>query len=103
MLFNDSLLLVSKSFLEPLGINDNHKAIKILSEEFIYGYNQGLNDSMARTVEDIRILDDLLMNLKNIYNRNENKSFVMMAMKKCSDMFVYVCKFSIDNYFSQKK
>lgn len=57
---------------------------------------------MARTVEDVKILDDLLMKLKNIYNWNENKSFVMMAMKKCSDMFVYVCKFSIDNYFSQK-
>ncbi len=53
---------------------------------------------MARTVEDIKILDDLLMKLKNIYNWNENKSFVMMAMKKCSDMFVYVCKFLISKY-----
>ena len=48
---------------------------------------------MARTEEDIKLLEDLSMKLQKTYNWNVKKSFAMMTMQKCSDTFVYVCKF----------
>ncbi len=84
---------VSKSFLEPLGVNNNSKALSLLTEEFIDGYKQGTNGSLARSQEDFRTIDDLTARLEKYYNWNKMKSITQMATQKCSDMIVYVCKY----------
>ncbi len=75
------------------GVNDNPKALKLLTEEFIDGIKHGSeNRSMSRTKEEIEIMNDLLMKLEKNYNWTGKTSFTLRAMQKCSDMLVYVCK-----------
>jgi len=51
------------------GVNDNPKALKLLTEEFIDGIKHGSkNRSMSRTKEEIEIMNDLLMKLEKNYN-----------------------------------
>lgn len=77
--------------MEPLGVNDNPKALELLTEEFIDGIKLG-SKNRSRTKEEIEIMDDLLMKLEKNYNWTGKTSFTLRAMQKCSDMLVYVCK-----------
>ena len=84
---------VSKSFLEPLGVNNDSKALALLIEEFIDGYKQDTNTLMSRSQEDFNKIDALSANLEKFYNWNKRNAITQMATQKCSDMIVYVCKY----------
>jgi hypothetical protein len=78
--------------VDPIGVNENHRALKILTEEFIDGKKPHPNASATRTAEEMKIFDELMAKLKDIYKWNGETSFALMAMQNCSDLFVYVCK-----------
>ena len=48
---------------------------------------------MARSKDDLQIIEDLSVKMKKHYNWNEKKPFTQTAIQNCSDMIVYVCKF----------
>ncbi len=75
-------------------MNANPKALSLLTEEFIDGYSLGPNTSVRRSQEDSKIMEDLSLRMQEHYNWNEKKPFSQTAIQNCSDMIVYVCKFS---------
>ena len=52
--------------MEPLGVNDDATATKIMMEEFMDGLKSGPNGTIARTHEENEVLALLIQNLKGI-------------------------------------
>ena len=84
---------MSKSFLEPLGANDNLLAEKVIDEEFIIGIKSGPNGTPKRTLDEIQTLETVKQKLRKNYNWTERTNFDLLAAQKCSDMIVEICKF----------
>jgi hypothetical protein len=84
---------VSKSFLEPLGANDDLLAEKLINEEYIIGIKPGPNGTPKRTPVEIQLMENINQKLRENYNWTEKTNFGLVAAQKCSDMIVEVCKF----------
>jgi hypothetical protein len=72
--------------MEPLGINDNPSASKLIMEEFIDGRKGESN----RTKEEQVIMNDTLRKLSENYAWNEKSYFSQMAGQNCSDMLLHI-------------
>jgi len=77
---------VSKSFLEPLGMNGFSKATKLLTEEFIDGVKSG----QIRSEEELAIIEGLTSKMTEYYNWDKSKSILENSSQKCQDMLVHV-------------
>ena len=84
---------VSKSFLEPLGANDDLVAEKLINEEYIIGIKSGPNGTPKRTPVEMQLMENINQKLRENYNWTERTNFGLVAAQKCSDMIVEVCKF----------
>jgi hypothetical protein len=84
---------VRKSFLEPLGANDNIMAEKVIEEEFINGPKPGPNGAPQRTPDEIQMLETIKQRMKKHYNWTEETNVDLLAAQKCSDMIVEICEF----------
>ena len=80
---------MTKSFLEPLGIDGFSNATKLLTEEFIDGVKPG---SKKRSDEELAIIDGLTKKMTDYYNWDKNTSILEKSSQKCSDMLIHVGK-----------
>ncbi len=72
--------------MEPLGINDNPTASKLIMEEFITGKKEEFN----ATKEEQVIMSNILTKLSEKYAWNETSHFPEIAGQNCSDMLLYI-------------
>jgi len=72
--------------MEPLGINDDPSASKLIMEEFIDGRKGESN----RTKEEQVIMNDTLRKLSENYSWKEKSYFSEMAGQNCSDMLIHI-------------
>ena len=86
---------VSKSFLEPLGINNDSIAKTIFLEEFIQGKKATPKKSNEKTQEERDVLYGIKNKLQNYYSWIWNSSAAEMAGQNCSDMLVSVGKIQL--------
>ncbi len=84
---------MSKSFLEPLGANDDLLAEKLINEEYIIGIKPGPNGTPKRTPVEMQLMENINQKLRENYNWTDRTNFGLVAAQKCSDMIVEVCKF----------
>jgi hypothetical protein len=81
---------VTKSFLEPLGANENVLVENLLQEQFI----SGISDvSRQRTTEEEEILSNLTQSMKDFYQSKDSQMFARASTQNCSDLIVNVGKF----------
>jgi hypothetical protein len=90
---------VTKSFLEPLGINGFLNGTRILTEEFIDGIKPG---SRLRSDDELAIIDDLTKKMIEFYEWDKNKLFLQKSSQKCSDMLIHVGKMKISYFLVSK-
>ena len=97
-------LQLSKSFLEPLGLNNDSRAKNLILEEFIDGMKKSPNKTIQRSDDDIKVLEGINKKLEEYYGWNSEQSFVEMAGQNCSDMLIQVGKtYYIIRYFLIRK
>ena len=84
-----SLLKVTKTFLHPLGANDNVRMSKLLFDEFIDGVKNGT----VRSADEKSILNETKQKLRKFYNWNETLPFVRRSAQTCSDMLIHLGQF----------
>ena len=72
--------------MEPLGINDNPTASKLIMEEFIDGRKGESN----ATKEEQVIMNNILTKLSENYAWKEKSYFSEMAGQNCSDMLIHI-------------
>jgi len=75
--------------MEPLGINDNPTATKLIMEEFITGRKGEFN----ATKEEQVIMSSILTKLSENYGWNATSRFPEMAGQNCSDMLLHIGEF----------
>jgi hypothetical protein len=81
---------VTKSFLEPLGANENVLVENLLQEQFI----SGISDvSRQRTTEEVEILSNLTQSMKDLYQSKDSQMFARASTQNCSDLIVNVGEF----------
>ncbi len=81
---------MTKSFLEPLGANENVLVENLLQEQFI----SGISDvSRQRTTEEVEILSNLTQSMKDLYQSKDSQMFARASTQNCSDLIVNVGEF----------
>ncbi len=81
---------MTKSFLEPLGANENVLVENLLQEQFI----SGISDvSRQRTTEEEEILSNLTQSMKDFYQSKDSQMFARASTQNCSDLIVNVGEF----------
>jgi hypothetical protein len=76
--------------MEPLGINGNPNAARIILEEFIDGRKPESNRTLQQSQEDENFLKNIMKKISENYAWNEKSSFSLMAGQNCSDMLVNI-------------
>ena len=84
---------ISKSFLDSLGISDNPKAIKLITEEYIYGQKAKYNKTSEEIQEEALILKMISKNISENYKWDPKTPVSEMVAQNCSDMLVQIGKF----------
>jgi hypothetical protein len=76
--------------MEPLGINGNPNAARIILEEFIDGRKPESNRTLQQSQDDENFLKNIMKKISENYAWNEKSSFSLMAGQNCSDMLVNI-------------
>jgi hypothetical protein len=76
--------------MEPLGINGNPNAARIILEEFIDGRKPESNRTLLQSQEDENFLKNIMKKISENYAWNEKSSFSLMAGQNCSDMLLNI-------------
>jgi hypothetical protein len=76
--------------MEPLGINGNPNAARIILEEFIDGRKPESNRTLQQSQEDENFLKNIMKKISENYAWNDKSSFSLMAGQNCSDMLVNI-------------
>jgi hypothetical protein len=72
-----------------LGISDNPKAIKLITEEYIYGQKTKKN----KTSEEMQVQALIIKKFFETYKYNVTTPVSEMVAQNCSDMLVQIGKF----------
>ena len=80
---------MTKTFLEPLGTNQNVLVENLIQEEFISGIS---DESPQRTKEENATLSNLTQIMKEFYQTKNSQMFVKASTQNCSDLIVNVGK-----------
>ena len=76
--------------MEPLGINGNPNAARIILEEFIDGRKPESNRTLQQSQDDENFLKNIMKKISENYAWNDKSSFSLMAGQNCSDMLVNI-------------
>jgi hypothetical protein len=76
--------------MEPLGINGNPNAARIILEEFVDGRKPESNRTLQQSQDDENFLKNIMKKISENYAWNDKSSFSLMAGQNCSDMLVNI-------------